>query len=171
PTIGVARDAVEGALMMIRPQAAAKGVELMRLDGDTEIEYFGDPQRVQQILTNLLSNAVKFTAPGGTVSTSCRLARKPHAPSHDADAASWLQISVADTGVGIAEADLERIFQPFVQAEAGYTRAHGGTGLGLTISRSLAQMMGGDISVESEPGKGSRFTLWLPCPVRAIATP
>ena len=80
----------------------------------------------------------------------------------------WAFITVEDTGVGIAAEDLDRIFHPFVQVENGYTRVHGGTGLGLTISRSLAQMMGGEIAVESVPGEGSRFTLWLPAPNSCI---
>ena len=74
----------------------------------------------------------------------------------------WACIAVEDTGVGIAREDLQRIFDPFVQVEGGYTRLQGGTGLGLTISRALAQLMGGEISVESSIGEGSRFTLWLP---------
>jgi len=76
----------------------------------------------------------------------------------------WACVTVWDTGVGIAPDDFDRIFQPFVQVDDGYTRNHGGTGLGLTISSSLAQMMGGDITVESDKGTGSRFTLWLPSP-------
>jgi signal transduction histidine kinase len=169
PTVGIAGDAAEAALTMIRPQAATKGVELSaRVDGQMDVEYFGDPQRVQQIITNLLSNAVKFTPAGGRVSLHCGVARHPGfgGGSDDTD---WSCISVSDTGVGIHPTDVDRIFHPFVQADAGYTRVHGGTGLGLTISRSLAQMMGGEITVESVPGQGSRFSLWLPCPIRAIA--
>jgi signal transduction histidine kinase len=168
PTVAIAGDAVEAALTMIRPLAHAKGVELSStIGGKIDAEYFGDPQRVQQILTNLLSNAVKFTPAGGRVAVSCDVGPRDDA-SVDGDE-EWTHVSVTDTGVGIAAADTDRIFHPFVQADAGYTRVHGGTGLGLAISRSLAQMMGGDITVESEPGKGSRFSLWLPCPIRAIA--
>ncbi len=168
-TVGTAGDAAEAALSMIRPQAASKGIELSaRVDGLLDVEYFGDPQRVQQILTNLLSNAVKFTPAGGRVSVHCDVARRPAFAKEDDN--DWSCISVADTGPGIQPGDIERIFHPFVQADAGYTRVHGGTGLGLTISRSLAQMMGGEITVESTPGAGSRFSLWLPCPIRAIAT-
>jgi signal transduction histidine kinase len=77
-----------------------------------------------------------------------------------------LSISVVDTGIGIKDEDLARIFQPFVQVEHGYTRGHAGTGLGLAISRQLAALMGGSLTVESALDKGSRFTLWLP-----LATP
>ena len=168
PTVAIAGDAAEAALTMIRPLAHAKGVQLCaRIDGKIDAEYFGDPQRVQQILTNLLSNAVKFTPAGGRVSVSCSVGKRDEAA--DRDDPDWSCITVTDTGVGIGAGDIDRIFHPFVQADAGYTRVHGGTGLGLAISRSLAQMMEGDITVESEPGKGSRFSLWLPCPIRAIA--
>jgi len=77
-------------------------------------------------------------------------------------AGGWTYFAVEDTGIGIAPEMLQRIFQPFVQGDGGYTRAHAGTGLGLTISRRLARLMGGDLTVESVHGEGSRFTLWLP---------
>jgi signal transduction histidine kinase len=158
PINGVASDAIEAALALVRPQAATKGVELNgRVNGGPRVEYVGDPQRVQQILANLLSNAVKFTPPGGRVSVRCGTEKRAEASEQD-----WACIVVEDTGVGIAADDLERVFDAFVQVDAGYTRAHGGTGLGLTISRGLAQMMGGDITVESAVGHGSRFSLWLP---------
>jgi signal transduction histidine kinase len=161
--IGRAADPVDAALALIRPLASAKGVEIeATVESDSRASYVGDPQRVQQILANLLSNAVKFTESGGRVSVSCGSGMRPGSPS--SDPARWTWIEVADTGVGIAEDDLDRIFQPFIQVDGGYTRSHGGTGLGLTISRTLAQMMGGDITVTSAPGRGSRFTLWLSAP-------
>jgi signal transduction histidine kinase len=172
-TTGLAGDAAEAALALIRPLAASKGVELEpRPAGDPQRPYLGDPKRVQQILTNLLSNAVKFTRPGGTVRVRCEAGAVAH---HNGDGdgrpGEWTCISVNDTGEGIAPHDLERIFHPFVQLDGGYTRAHGGTGLGLTISRSLAQMMGGELSVESALGKGSCFTLWLPSPDSCTTAP
>jgi signal transduction histidine kinase len=160
-------DAVEGALTVVRPLASAKGVALpSHIEGDANVEYHGDPQRVQQILTNLMSNAVKFTPAGGRVTVRCGTGRLPTAPAEDA--ARWACISVCDTGVGISNDDIDRIFHPFVQVDTGYTRTQGGTGLGLTISRNLAQLMGGDITVESKLGEGSTFVLWLPCPIRAL---
>jgi signal transduction histidine kinase len=162
PTNSIAADVIEAAIAMIRPQAATKGVQLnSKISGDPNIEYVGDPQRVQQILTNLLSNAVKFTPSGGTVSLSCGVETRPEAATGDPEQ-KWACIAVEDTGVGIAHDDLERVFHPFVQVDEGYTRAHGGTGLGLTISRGLAQMMDGEITVTSALGVGSRFSVWLP---------
>lgn len=167
-TTGIAVDAAEAAIALIRPLAARKGIELESAPaGDPQRTYLGDPKRVQQILSNLLSNAVKFTQPGGTVHVQCAgasLLRRNGA----VHTGQWTCISVKDTGHGIAEHDLERIFQPFVQLDGGYTRAHGGTGLGLTISRNLAQLMGGELSVESAIGSGSCFTLWLPSPDSCI---
>jgi len=168
PIDAVSGDAAEAAVALIRPQAVAKGVEIATmLEGNPRAAYIGDPQRVQQILMNLLSNAVKFTAAGGSVSVRCatQCGRANGAPDGGTD---WTSITVQDTGVGISREDIDRIFHPFVQVENGYTRVHGGTGLGLTISRSLAQMMGGDIAVESVPGEGSRFTLWLRAPNSCI---
>jgi signal transduction histidine kinase len=164
PTLGIAGEAVEAALGLIRPQASAKTVHVVnKVSAEAPIRYLGDPQRVQQILTNLLSNAVKFTPTGGTVVIRAGTGKRHGLPDTGPNT-EWTCIAVEDTGIGIAADDLERIFQPFVQVENGYTRAHGGTGLGLTISRSLAQMMGGGLDVESTAGDGSRFTLWLPSP-------
>ncbi len=163
-SVGVVGEVAEAALGLIRPAATTKGVDLdARLRGIPRTSYVGDPQRVQQILTNLLGNAVKFTPAGGTVSVCCGSAKR--AAPEERLGAPWATITVQDTGVGIAPSDIERIFQPFVQVDGGYTRSHGGTGLGLTISRNLAQMMGGDITVESVLGEGSRFTVWLPTPM------
>jgi signal transduction histidine kinase len=110
-----------------------------------------DRQKVKQIVLNLLSNAIKFTH-HGAITISARAVPEEGA----------LTISVKDTGIGIAPADQERIFEDFRQLDNSPTRAYGGTGLGLSICRRLAQMLNGQISVRSEMGKGSTFTLMLP---------
>jgi signal transduction histidine kinase len=115
----------------------------------------------------VLTNAVKFTGSGGRVAIRVDSGMR-ELPGRGI-AADWVTIKVSDNGVGVSDEDSDRIFQPFVQVESGYTRSQGGTGLGLTISRNLAQLMGGEITVESAMGAGSTFTLWLPCPVRALA--
>jgi hypothetical protein len=128
-----------------------------------ELRYIGDQNRVEQILVNLLMNAVKFTDAGGQVRLTCYIEFKadvntgPNPSRHP-----WVALSVRDTGIGMAPESLSRVFDPFVQVEQPLTRTRGGTGLGLTISRRLARLMGGDLSVESTLGEGSTFTLWLP---------
>jgi signal transduction histidine kinase len=170
PSNGIASDAVDAALALIRPQAATKGVELDgRPVNGTRVEYVGDPQRVQQVLTNLLSNAVKFTPTGGKISVRWNSSERPNVAALNGSH-PWASIAVEDTGVGISTNDLDRVFNPFVQVDEGYTRSQGGTGLGLAISRKLAEMMGGAITVESTLGKGSRFTLWLPSPESCTTT-
>jgi signal transduction histidine kinase len=129
---------------------------------DDGVWYRGDPSRVRQIVLNLISNAIKFTEPGGSVSLTCDRASDGHASFTEAMGKDWVVVRVRDTGIGITNESLSTIWDPFVQADASHTREHGGTGLGLTISRRLARLMGGDITVESERGAGSVFTLWLP---------
>ena len=135
-------------------KAAEKGISMdLECAGSIPESMATDPARLRQILTNLIGNAIKFTEKGG-VSVSLRfLPTRPIAQ---------LQIEVRDTGIGIDSAKLESVFEPFTQAEGSITRRFGGTGLGLTISRSFARAMGGDIEAKSPPGKGSVFSLSLP---------
>jgi signal transduction histidine kinase/DNA-binding response OmpR family regulator len=112
-----------------------------------------DQIRVRQVLLNLLSNANKFTK-NGTVSVTVRREVR--------EGRDWIAVAVADTGIGMTPEQLSRLFNDFVQADASTTRKYGGTGLGLAISRRLCQMMGGEITVTSEPGKGSTFLVSLP---------
>ncbi|MCL1829940.1 MAG: bacteriohemerythrin [Oscillospiraceae bacterium] len=111
---------------------------------------FGDDQRISQVITNLISNAVKFTAEGGSVGLDAKLL-------DETDSVCTLQISVTDTGIGISEEQQSKLFTSFQQAENSTSRKYGGTGLGLAISKSIIEMMGGAIHIESELGKGSAF--------------
>ena len=122
----------------------------------------GDQTRIRQALLNLASNATKFTE-NGTVTIRARRTAE--------DARPWVTMAVSDTGIGMTSDQMARLFQEFVQADASTTRKYGGTGLGLAISRRFCQMMGGDITVESEPGRGSTFTLRLPAGDATYAAP
>ncbi|HET7460397.1 MAG TPA: hybrid sensor histidine kinase/response regulator [Longimicrobium sp.] len=157
------RHTASPALAFVLPQAAARGVETTEeLQCPPGAAYLGDEDRVRQILVNLLSNAVKFTPAGGRVSVRC-LGPAPaeHGEGPGAEG-PWIRLEVSDTGIGISEGDRERIFDPFVQVDDSHTRAQGGTGLGLTISRTFARLMHGDLTVAAREGGGSVFTLWLP---------
>ena len=144
---------VEEVAELLGESARSKSIELT-LDPDPELpEYVrGDPGRVRQVLTNLTSNALKFTPEGGRVTIKA---------CHDPD---WVTFEVSDTGIGMAPERMDRLFEPFRQADASTTRQYGGTGLGLTISRQLVGLMGGTISVKSTLGEGSRFWFSLPLP-------
>jgi signal transduction histidine kinase len=128
----------------------AKGLALRVPACDPDLTARADGEKLQQVLLNLLSNAVKFTEPGGDVVLD-----------HAVDGGRLL-LRVHDTGIGVPAGELERIFEPFVQVDGRLTRTQDGAGLGLAISRDLARGMGGDLTVESEPGRGSTFTLVLP---------
>ena len=162
-----AADAMEGALVLAQPLAEAKGLTIRDAVADAatevrDLHYLGDRDRVRQILANLLSNAVKFTEAGGTITAEVGVAAEPDQGTHLRGAPHWVYFRVSDSGVGIDPTQADAIFAPFVQAEGGHTRRRDGTGLGLAISRRLARLMGGDITLRSERGKGSPFTLWLP---------
>ncbi len=146
------------ALQLVEHEAARKGLRLVAAGPDlgggaaaAGSTVVGDPQRLQQILVNLLGNAVKFTDRG---QVTLRIAR---------DGARHV-FDVEDTGIGMEHEMLDRLFQPFEQADSSTTRRFGGTGLGLVISRHLAREMGGDIEASSQPGQGSRFRLRLTLP-------
>ena len=135
---------------LVTPQAGARGLLLDRDRCDPALTIPCDRDKLQQVILNLLSNAIKFTRPGGHVSLGCDI---------EPDEVS---IHVTDTGPGIAAEKLDLIFEPFVQVDTRLTRPHEGVGLGLAISRDLARGMGGELSVQSEVGRGSTFTLRFP---------
>src|SRR4029077_7399774 len=131
-------------------QIARTRMVTVELHSDADLEVVADAGKLKQMLLNLLSNAVKFTGAGGRVSVT---ARRTH---------SLVEIEVSDNGIGIAPADLARLFSEFQQLEQRKGGPHEGTGLGLALTRRLAQLHGGDVTVESEEGKGSTFTIRLP---------
>ena len=141
------RPVISEAISMVAPVAAARGLKVR--DESTDAKLYTDSFKLRQILLNLLSNAVKFSDRGDIVVRS--------ELDHDS-----VEISVADSGIGIAEQNLERVFDPFWQVEQRSTRRAGGTGLGLSVSRSLARLLGGDIVVDSQLGEGSTFTAIIP---------
>ncbi|HMJ19499.1 MAG TPA: HAMP domain-containing sensor histidine kinase [Gemmatimonadaceae bacterium] len=141
---------VDSAHTMIEPQIRARDLQLEVEVADPDLRFLADRERVEQIVLNLLSNAVKFTPPGGSV--RIRVVGKE----------DQICVGVRDTGVGIPADKLEAVFDAFYQVEASRSRANAGTGLGLSISRQLARAMGGDLTVKSEMGKGSTFSLSLP---------
>ncbi len=155
--------AAADAMALVLPQADAKGIAVDdRVPPGGPFVYLGDGDRVRQILVNLLSNAVKFTGPGGRVTLTADLASAAAIEARLAGTGPWVCVRVADTGCGIAPDQVEAVFRPFVQADAGHTKTQAGTGLGLTISREFARLMGGDLTVRSRLGEGATFTLWLP---------
>jgi signal transduction histidine kinase len=168
-----------------------RGLSLSIAVGATLPRIRTDPTHLRQILVNLLGNAVKYTEQG---SVTVRARAVPVVPAAGVTAANrshrdsgevrlesrmpdarrnWIAVQVIDTGVGIDPADHARIFEEFEQVNAGPRgeSMQRGTGLGLTISRRLARLLGGDLSVESQPGKGSTFTLWLPVHPQDMAQP
>jgi signal transduction histidine kinase len=157
---------LDQALGIIEAHAGPKGLSLSKqVAPDTPPFVVGDPERLRQILLNLLGNAVKFTAEG-----SVTLAVRP-IERNGRDGAALIELSVTDTGVGLAEDMIDQVFERFTQADATVTRQFGGTGLGLSITRRLAQAMGGEVGASSRLGEGSRFWCVLPLPVAADAGP
>jgi signal transduction histidine kinase/PAS domain-containing protein len=140
---------VDEVLAEVEPLIARSGLEVRSQLGRLPPRFHSDRAKLKQIVLNLVTNAIKFTQRGSvTVKAAIGEGR--------------LSIAVTDTGIGIAEADLERVFEDFRQLDSSLARGHGGAGLGLTISRRLARMLGGEITLQSQPGRGSTFTLVLP---------
>ena len=156
------RGNVEDIGAMMAFQAAAKNLELIiNVQPEIPDRVMGDPQRIRQCLINLLGNAIKFTTSGEIVVEVCALGQQ--------DGKVLMHFEVRDTGMGIAPETLKNLFQPFVQADSSTTRHYGGTGLGLSIVRRLVEMMGGQVGVASERGKGSTF--WFTLPLEPLVFP
>ncbi|MEO7368652.1 MAG: ATP-binding protein [Gemmatimonadaceae bacterium] len=142
--------AIAEADTMLAPQFESVGLRYARAACSPDLTISADREKLRQILLNLLGNAIKFTPGGGIVTVSC-------VPD-----SSGVRINVEDSGVGIAREMFEQIFEPFVQVDRALSKPGEGAGLGLAISRNLARGMGGEITVESDVGKGTTFSVWLP---------
>jgi PAS domain S-box-containing protein len=151
---------LSGAVASMTPFAEKKGLTLSASVSPQLGVMVSDRRRVEQILLNLLNNAVKFTDKGGVSLVADRVAAYCADPEGEPGPA--VRLRVRDSGIGIADADLSGLFQPFRQIDTGLARQHEGTGLGLAICRRLATLMGGEITAESAPGAGSVFTVILP---------
>jgi signal transduction histidine kinase len=141
---------VESCLRLMRDRAQAAGIKLMQ-ELPPDLPYVqGDSRRLKQILINLLSNAVKFTPSGGRVTMRAR------------EGGDGFRLVVEDTGIGIASEDLEKALRPFGQIDSRLARKYQGTGLGLPLARSMAELHGGKLVIDSTPGQGTIATVWLP---------
>ncbi|MBF0474964.1 MAG: response regulator [Deltaproteobacteria bacterium] len=158
------RDIIKDALKTVARRADEKGLELIcDINQDVPDVLIGDPIRLQQVILNLINNAVKFTPRGEIIFEVAALPKTT--------AETMLHFKITDTGIGIPSEKLEYIFSAFTQADGSFTRKHGGTGLGLTLSANLVRLMGGRTWVESEEGKGSTFHFTMPVLLQGETSP
>ena len=159
---------VEETVDILTVKAFEKNLEMIcYIEPNLPSQFIGDPVRIRQVLVNLLGNAIKFTQEGEIVLTASSAGL---VYTKDEKQFLDIQLSVRDTGIGIPKQKLNKIFESFTQADSSTTRKYGGTGLGLTISKSLAELMKGNLTVQSEFGAGSEFTFHLPMEVHSIAS-
>ena len=143
-------DVIEACLRLIRPRATEKCLTVETDLPQQHVQIRADRRRLKQVLLNLLSNAIKFTQTGGV---TIELRSDPN---------DGMVLRVVDTGIGISQADLDRVMEPFVQADSTLSRSAEGTGLGLPLSRALVEIHGGELTITSEQGNGSVVTVRLP---------
>jgi signal transduction histidine kinase len=147
----IARPVIMEAIRMVSERARSRRVNLATTAPDGELSVWGDERAIKQIMLNLLSNAVKFSHEGGRVDIRASL-----------DATGGLMLEVQDYGIGMAADEIDRALQPFGQAKPATTKTHGGTGLGLPIAKGLAEAHGGNLTIESSPGRGTKVRITLP---------
>ena len=150
-------------VVLMSPQAENKNINLEVEQSYSKVNLLGDELRLNQVLINIIGNALKFTPERGTISISVKQVAQE-------DDAITIRFSVSDTGIGISQENLIRIFNAFEQAESNTARRFGGTGLGLAISSNLVKLMGGQLDVKSEEDKGSEFYFTLVFPISAEKT-
>jgi signal transduction histidine kinase len=155
-------DVVTSELATFAPQAGRRGIAI-QLEACADSLVVGDRRKIRQVVSSLVSNAVKFTPDRGRVGVALRrgslAAHEPEPP----DAAPAIQLVVSDSGIGISRDQVAKIFEPFFQVDSSSTRAFGGTGLGLTLAKAYVEAHGGQIWVDTSPGRGSTFTATFPC--------
>ncbi len=156
-------DVVASEVATFQPQAGRRGIAI-QLDAHGDSVVVGDRRKIRQVVSSLLSNAVKFTPDQGRVGVLVRPG--PLAPGQDGDAPPAVQLVVSDSGIGISRDAVQKIFEPFFQADSSSTRAFGGTGLGLTLAKAYVEAHGGRIWVDTTPGAGSTFVCTFPLEVR-----
>jgi len=168
------RESLDASLMIIQEKAQKGGIALhLELHPEADIYIMADQIKLEQIMSNLLTNAVKFTSKGGSVDVAARLLRDERRemsgeesglthPSSLIPHQDFVEITVTDTGIGISEESIPKLFQVFTQMESAYTKVYKGTGLGLALTKKLVELHGGRIWVESEFGVGSRFKFTIP---------
>ncbi len=173
PAVVNLRQELANSLTMLQEKALKHNLKLsLDLPVEEEIKLIADSRKLKQIMFNLLSNALKFTPDGGAVSVRARKVLssellvlssdlKPETFNLKPDG-DFVEISVEDTGIGINKEDLPKLFKAFSQVSSPYTKEHKGTGLGLALTKRIVELHGGRVWVESEPGKGSRFTFSIP---------
>ena len=154
PDLVVVEDVCQASISLIKGMAHSKNLNLIYKNPDPQLTIWADSRRVKQIIVNLLSNAVKFTPAGGQINLDVDLDRE----------LGRVNFVVRDSGIGISQEDIGKLFQPFTQLDSRLTRQYEGSGLGLALVRRLVELHQGDVFVESEgiSGKGSQFTVWLP---------
>lgn len=171
PVIVNLRNTLATSLAMLQEKALKHGLKLsMELPAEVEIELVADERKLKQIMFNLLSNAIKFTPDGGSVRVSARkvsgldvpVSRLGPKASDRKLEGDFVEVSVADTGIGISPEQIPKLFKAFSQLSSPYSREHEGTGLGLALTRRMVELHGGRVWVESEVGKGSRFIFAIP---------
>ena len=153
---------LDNSMTLVRERAQRNGLSLsLKVDDGLE-EWVADARKVKQVVVNLLSNAVKFTPSGGSVKVQARRQLARQGGDGVATTPEQVHISVTDTGVGIAASEQAMVFEEFRQASGDYLRKAEGTGLGLSLAKRFVELHGGSIRLDSEPGKGSTFTVTLP---------